>query len=132
MNNKNFENERNNVDIKLVTFLQNLNLDNLLTIFQNNYINFKDLFLLTKEDYIEMKIPIGPRNKLIYYIEKKKKNMKNYEIEDILIFSKFLLFISKYFEIFTYLVDLSIFNGVGSGFGKGFCSSLNNKSFSML
>ena len=89
MNNKNLENKRNNVDIKLVTFLQNLNLDNLLTIFQNNYINFKDLFLLTKEDYIEMKIPIGPRNKLIYYIEQYRKNMKNYEIEDILIFFKY-------------------------------------------
>ena len=90
INNKNLENKRNNVDIKLVTFLQNLNLDNLLTIFQNNYINFKDLFLLTKEDYIEMKIPIGPRNNLIYYIEQYRKNMKNYEIEDILIFFKYI------------------------------------------
>ena len=73
----------------MVTFSQNLNLENFLNIFKNNYINFKDLFLLTKEEFIEMKIPICPRNKLIYYIDQYRKNMKNYEMEDILIFFKY-------------------------------------------
>ena len=85
-NNKSIYSEINNNDTKLTTFLHNLNLDYLTNIFKNNYVNFKDLFLLTKEDFVEMKIPIGPRNKLIYFIEQYKKNMKNFEMEDILYF----------------------------------------------
>ena len=85
-NNKSIYSEINNNDTRLTTFLHNLNLDYLTNIFKNNYVNFKDLFLLTKEDFVEMKIPIGPRNKLIYFIEQYKKNMKNFEIEDILYF----------------------------------------------
>ena len=85
-NNKSIYSEINNTDTRLTTFLHNLNLDYLTNIFKNNYVNFKDLFLLTKEDFVEMKIPIGPRNKLIYFIEQYKKNMKNFEIEDILYF----------------------------------------------
>ena len=86
INNKSSDNVRNIIDIRLMAFLHNLNLDYLDNIFKNNYINFKDLFLLTKDDLIEMKIPIGPRNKLIHYIELYKKSMKNYELEDILYF----------------------------------------------
>ena len=85
-NNKSIYSEINNNDTRLTTFLHNLNLDYLTNIFKNNYVNFKDLFLLTKEDFVEMKIPIGPRNKLIYFIEQYKKNMKNFEMEDILYF----------------------------------------------
>ena len=85
-NNKSIYSEINNTDTRLTTFLHNLNLDYLTNIFKNNYVNFKDLFLLTKEDFVEMKIPIGPRNKLIYFIEQYKKNMKNFEMEDILYF----------------------------------------------
>ena len=121
MNNKNFENERNNVDIKLVTFLQNINLENFLNVFKNNYINFKDLFLLTKEDFIEMKIPIGPRNKLIYYIEQYRKNMKNYEIEDILIFFKYNNV--KYMEMLSSSTN-STFNNDYSNFKKANNNSL--------
>ena len=86
--NKSTDIERNNGDIRLITFLHNINLDYLGSIFKNNYINFKDLFLLTKDDFIEMKIPIGPRNKIIYFIELFKRNMKNFEIQDILYFFK--------------------------------------------
>ena len=121
MNNKNFENERNNVDIKLVTFLQNLNLENFLNVFKNNYINFKDLFLLTKEDFIEMKIPIGPRNKLIYYIEQYRKNMKNYEIEDILVFFEYNNV--KYMEMLSSSTN-STFNNDYSNFKKANNNSL--------
>ena len=121
MNNKNFENERNNADIKLITFLQNLNLENFLNAFKNNYINFKDLFLLTKEDFIEMKIPIGPRNKLIYYIEQYRKNMKNYEIEDILIFFKYNNV--KYMEMLSSSTN-STFNNDYSNFKKANNNSL--------
>ena len=88
INNKTSDNERKIGDIKLITFLHNLNLDYLLNNFKNNYVNFRDLFLLTKEDFIEMKIPIGPRNKIIHFIELYKKSMKNYEINDVLNFFK--------------------------------------------
>ena len=87
-NNKTSDNERKIGDIKLITFLHNLNLDYLLSNFKNNYVNFRDLFLLTKEDFIEMKIPIGPRNKIIHFIELYKKSMKNYEMNDVLNFFK--------------------------------------------
>ena len=83
IHNKTFNNDENKADIRLITFLHNLNLDYLTNTFKNNYVNFQDLFLLNKDDLIKMKIPIGPRNKLIYYIEQYKKTMKNYELEDI-------------------------------------------------
>ena len=88
-NNKVRDNIKNNGDNRLITFLHHLNLDFLLDNFKNNYINFNDLFLLTKEDLIEMKIPIGPRNKLIYFIEQYKKSMKSFDIEDINYFFRF-------------------------------------------
>jgi len=83
IHNKTFNNDENKADIRLITFLHNLNLDYLTNTFKNNYVNFQDFFLLNKDDLIEMKIPIGPRNKLIYYIEQYKKTMKNYDMEDI-------------------------------------------------
>ena len=86
INNKYSDNERNLGDIRLKTFLHNLNLDYLSSIFKDNYINFKDLFLLTKDDFIEMKVPIGPRNKIIYFIALYKKTMRNFEMNDILFF----------------------------------------------
>ena len=88
IHNKTFNNDENKADIRLITFLHNLNLDYLTNTFKNNYVNFQDLFLLNKDDLIEMKIPIGPRNKLIYYIEQYKKTMKNYDMEDISYFFK--------------------------------------------
>ena len=89
INNKNNNYKENDVDTRLITFLHNLNLDYLTSTFKNNYVNFQDLFLLNKDDLIEMKIPIGPRNKLIYYIEQYKKTMKNYDIEDISYFFRY-------------------------------------------
>ena len=87
-NNKTSDNKKNISDIRLITFLHNLNLDYLSSVFKNNYVNFRDLFLLTKDDFIEMKIPIGPRNKIIHFIELYKKTMKNFEMNDVLNFFK--------------------------------------------
>ena len=55
-------------DKKMIYLLSNLGLENLYGEFNKNCIKFNDLFLLTKEDFIEMKIPIGPRNRLIHFI----------------------------------------------------------------
>ena len=91
--NKNFSEEKiisnkdynniNNDDYKLIFILKNLNLHYLINVFKNNYVSFNDLFLLTKDDLKEMKIPIGPRNKIIHFIEKYKKQMKSLELDEI-------------------------------------------------
>ena len=83
-------NNNNNIcEYKLQYILKNLNLSHLMNIFKINYVSFNDLFLLTKEDLREMKIPIGPRNKLIHFIQEYKKHMKNYEFEDLSHFFNF-------------------------------------------
>lgn len=91
--NKNFSEEKiisnkdysniNNDDYKLIFILKNLNLHYLINVFKNNYVSFNDLFLLTKDDLKEMKIPIGPRNKIIHFIEQYKKQMKSLELDEI-------------------------------------------------
>ena len=91
--NKNFSEEKiisnkdynniNNDDYKLIFILKNLNLHYLINVFKINYVSFNDLFLLTKDDLKEMKIPIGPRNKIIHFIEQYKKQMKSLELDEI-------------------------------------------------
>ena len=87
--NKNKTN-KNNIDIKLNFTLSNLELNELKNVFEENYIFFEDLFLLTKEDFVEMKIPIGPRNRIIHFIEEFNK------IEKQLDFQELKLFIDEY------------------------------------
>ena len=60
-------------DSNILYLLMNLNLGNLYNIFISNCISFNDLFLLTKEDFIEMKIPIGPRNRIMHFLLEYKK-----------------------------------------------------------
>ena len=55
----------------------------LINIFAINYVTFNDIFLLTREDLIEMKIPIGSRNKLLHFIQEYKKYMKNSNLEEL-------------------------------------------------
>ena len=80
-NNNDINNE--NDDNKLKYILQNLNISFLINEFKANYISFYDLFLLTREDLVEMKIPIGPRNKIIHFIQEYKKHMKSFEFSDL-------------------------------------------------
>ena len=76
-------NKNNNIDIKLNFTLSNLELNELKNVFQDNYIYFDDLFLLTKEDFVEMKIPIGPRNRLLNFIKKYKNYAKNFDLNEL-------------------------------------------------
>ena len=85
-NNKDYNNI--NDDYKLIFILKSLNLQYLINVFKINYVSFNDLFLLTKDDLKEMKIPIGPRNKIIHFIEQYKKQMKSLELDEI---SNFLI-----------------------------------------
>lgn len=79
--NKKFSN--NIYDKRMIYILSNLNLDNLIEIFNSNCIGFNDLFLLTKNDLIEMKIPIGQRNRFIHFFDKFKNEAENYDFNEI-------------------------------------------------
>ncbi len=70
-------------DLKLNFTLSNLELNELKNVFEDNYIFFEDLFLLTKEDFIEMKIPIGPRNRLLNFIKKYKNYAKTFDLNEL-------------------------------------------------
>ena len=74
---------KNNTDVKLNFTLSNLELNELKNVFEDNYIFFEDLFLLTKEDFIEMKIPIGPRNRLLNFIKKYKNYAKTFDLNEL-------------------------------------------------
>lgn len=70
-------------DNKLKYTLKILDLDKLFEAFDVNMITFNDLFLLSKEDMIEMKIPIGPRNRILHFAEKYKNYAKTYSLEEL-------------------------------------------------
>ena len=82
-------------DNTILYLLTNLNLGNLYNIFMSNYISFNDLFLLKKEDFIEMKIPIGPRNRIIHIISEYKKFGKTFDFKEL---SNFLNYYKKLME----------------------------------
>jgi hypothetical protein len=77
-------------DKKILFILTNLGLENLYSKFKDNFITYNDLNFLTKDDFIEMKIPIGPRNRIIHFIEEFNK------IEKQLDFQELKLFIDEY------------------------------------
>ena len=78
----------NAVDQKLLFVLKNLKIDNLYQIFIKNGIYFRDLFLLSKDDLVEIKIPIGPRNRILYFIKLFNKTAKSYDFEELYNFFK--------------------------------------------
>ena len=81
---KNFYKTKDIYDDKKILFiLTNLGLENLFCKFRDNFITYKDLNFLTKDDFIEMKIPIGPRNRIIHFIEELKKNGINLNFEEL-------------------------------------------------
>ena len=77
-------------DKKILFILTNLGLENLYSKFKDNFITYNDLNFLTKDDFIEMKIPIGPRNRIIHFIEEFNK------IEHQLNFQELKYFIDEY------------------------------------
>lgn len=54
-------------------------MENLINCFNFHYIKFRDLFQLRKHDLIEMNIPIGPRNRIINFVNEYMKFGKNYD-----------------------------------------------------
>ena len=83
----NQDNNKVDEDNKKLNFiLNNLQLQNLAIIFKQNYISFDDLFLLTKEDLLEMKIAIGQRNRIIHFITEYRKIAKHYDLNELTAF----------------------------------------------
>ena len=88
-NSDNFDNNLNNIktseicDKKLNYILTFLELDNLINKFNSNYITFNDLFLLSKQDLLEMNIPIGQRNRLLHFLDQYKNVAKNYDFDEV-------------------------------------------------
>ena len=84
-------------DKKILFILLNLGLENLFSKFKDNCITFNDLKFLTKEDFIEMKIPIGPRNRIIHFIRELQKVQNNLDFEGLKNFiEKYKIYISEY------------------------------------
>ncbi len=73
---------------KLMFILKSLDLENLINVFNFHYVNFSDLFELNKEDLLEMDIPIGPRNRIMNFINEYKKYGKTYELNELKTFFK--------------------------------------------
>ena len=115
-NNNNINNTQIMNDKKLIYILQNLELEELIDIFEKNYIFFDDLFLLSKEDFVEMKIPIGPRNRIINFIEKYKNYSKTYDFDEL------TLFMNKYKNIL-----LNTNSNINNNFNINVTPTTNNK-----
>ena len=89
--NRRIENQKNNYekelnkekDMKLIFVLKNLELENLINIFNTHSIKFRDLFQLSKYDLLEMNIPIGPRNRIITFIKDYKNFAKKYDLNEL-------------------------------------------------
>jgi hypothetical protein len=79
---------RNKENEKLIFVLKNLDLENLTNVFKYHYINFRDLFQLNKQDFLEMDIPIGPRNRIMNFIYEYKIYGKKYDLNELRAFFK--------------------------------------------
>lgn len=53
----------------LLEILKKLSMDQFLPIFNANHVTMEDLPLLSKQDLVDMKLPIGPRNRLMKFLE---------------------------------------------------------------
>jgi len=76
--------ERNeDFDIRLEIVLSILDLKEFKFFFEDNKLNFNDLLFLTRDDLVDLKIPLGPRNRLFSFSDTYKKFGINYTIGEI-------------------------------------------------
>lgn len=73
---------------KLNYILKKLELENLINVFVDNCIQFRDLFQLTKIDLLEMNMPIGPRNRIYNFINEYKNYGRKYDLNELKQFFK--------------------------------------------
>ena len=60
-------------DEKLLQFLQELKLESLFGIFKESQVQYADLPHLTNSDLAEMKIPVGPKRRILRAIRKRRR-----------------------------------------------------------
>ena len=82
-NSKNNKKECNECDEKVAYVLKVLELESIIDKFSSNFISFNDLFLLRRQDLLEMKVPIGKRNRLLHFLEKYKNIAINYDFNEV-------------------------------------------------
>ena len=73
-------------DSKLEIIMDALDFKEYGEIFMRNRVKFEDLFTLTKEDLNELKIPLGPRNRILKFVEEFRNfsnNKENYSEKQI-------------------------------------------------
>ena len=80
---KNAKKEINECDEKVVYVLTALELESIIDKFSSNFICFNDLFLLRRQDLLEMNVPIGKRNRLLHFLEKYKNIAINYDFDEV-------------------------------------------------
>ena len=111
-NNDNIKDNKftNIYDKRIIFILSNLDLDDLINKFSYHCITFNDLFLLTKQDLLEMKIPIGQRNRLMHFLDKYKSLSNNYDFNEI---TKYLDKYKKIYKNNSY-IDRDISNNINT------------------
>jgi hypothetical protein len=50
-------------------FLMSVNLEGLYEVLKDNQVTFYDLPLITKDDLIDLEVPVGPRNRLLKAVQ---------------------------------------------------------------
>ena len=119
-NKKNKNNKKE--DKNILYLLTNLNLQNLYNNFTSNCIGFTDLFLLTKDDFVEMNIPIGPRNRILHFLYEYKKIAKNFDFDEL---SNFLNYYKK-------IINKPLTNEINNNKLMILTHNINNKSFNFF
>lgn len=71
------------LDNRLSFTLVTLGLGHLLNEFTKNLITFNDLLMLSKEDLEELKLPFGPRNRILKFAQLYKKSAKAYNFDEL-------------------------------------------------
>lgn len=71
------------LDNRLSFTLVTLGLGHLLDEFTKNLITFNDLLMLSKEDLEELKLPFGPRNRILKFAQLYKKSAKAYNFDEL-------------------------------------------------
>ena len=76
----------NDIDKRLTYTLSTLGIDFLLEEFQTNMITFNDLLLLSKDDLEELKLPFGPKNRLLKFASMYKQFASEYTLNELISF----------------------------------------------
>ena len=116
-NNDNLNSVRNNIDERMKLVFYYLNIENILQVFISNNITFNDLLMLSREDLIDLGIPMLERNRIIHFIQSYIKESKNYSINEI----------NSFFQKNTNLNLLSQSKKIKNDFENNNDNNINNK-----